>query len=116
MQRELGQSLMNVGAVKSALDIFLPLKLWEDILACYYLQQRRDKAEEIARDLVKKDPSPKHWCILGDATNDIQCYEEAWKVSKGHYARAKRSIGLLYFQKKKVLLNLHHFVPGFYHM
>ncbi|CAG0900130.1 unnamed protein product [Darwinula stevensoni] len=101
LQRKLGQSLMNVGAVKSALDIFLPLKLWEDILACYYLQQRRDKAEEIARDLVEKDPSPKHWCILGDATNDIQCYEEAWKVSEGHYARAKRSIGLLFFKKNK---------------
>ncbi|ODA79687.1 hypothetical protein RJ55_05281 [Drechmeria coniospora] len=40
------------------------------------------------------------WCILGDLDDDPSHYERAWDISKGRYARAQKSLGEHYLQKK----------------
>ena len=46
--------------------------------------------------------TPKLLCLLGDATDDITCYQRAWQMSGEKYVRAVRSEGLYYFHRKQV--------------
>ena len=49
------------------------------------------------------EPTPLHWCLLGDATDDSEAYHKAWEMSNGKNARAQRSLGDLAFKKQKVV-------------
>lgn len=62
---------------------------------------RKDKAESIIRSKLESNPdSPYLWCLLGDATDDLSCYEKSWTLSNGKYYKAKRAIGNYYFKRK----------------
>jgi hypothetical protein len=43
VETELANMLVSIGVVKSALDIFLRLQLWEEVITCYNLLQLRHK-------------------------------------------------------------------------
>ena len=45
--------------------------------------------------------APRLFCILGDITQDPTHFERAWSVSNFRYARAQRSLGRYYTQRKK---------------
>ncbi|KAG1833290.1 hypothetical protein F4604DRAFT_1896975 [Suillus subluteus] len=116
MERELALRFLTLGVVKSALEIFERLEMWE----------RTDKAVVIVRDLLEgrkeeaenvisrgKDlPSPRRgkldlarqaklWCLLGDLEPDnaVEHYGRAWALSKETSGRAMRSLGGYYFAR-----------------
>jgi tetratricopeptide (TPR) repeat protein len=60
------------------------------------------KAEAILLNLLESNPtSPKFYCLLGDVKGDPVCYEKAWALSGGRFARAMRSLGVHYFKKQE---------------
>ncbi|OAD62284.1 Tetratricopeptide repeat protein 27, partial [Eufriesea mexicana] len=92
--------MLSLGLVKGALDVFLKLELWEDVIVCYNILDLKHKAAEIICQEISKNPSVQLWCLLGDATQDSSHYETAWKLSKEKSSRAQRHWGFFYFEKQ----------------
>ncbi|KAI5993589.1 hypothetical protein EDD15DRAFT_2196576 [Pisolithus albus] len=128
MERELALRFLSIGVVKSALEIFERLEMWEEVVKCWQSMERNDKAIAIVRDLLEgrkeeadsvlakaKDlplsrrvsmdiaREAKLWCLLGDLEPDnaIKHYEHAWKLSMETSGRAMRSLGGYYFSRGK---------------
>ncbi|KAF8841574.1 tetratricopeptide repeat domain 27, partial [Paxillus ammoniavirescens] len=126
MERELALRYLSIGVVKSALEIFERLEMWEEVVKCWQAMERRDQAIAIVRDLLEgrkeeadsviskgKDISltqrvtldsareAKLWCLLGDLEpeNAVKHYEHAWTLSKETSGRAMRSLGGYYFAR-----------------
>ncbi|KAJ3416846.1 hypothetical protein HDV05_008431 [Chytridiales sp. JEL 0842] len=98
MEKELGERLVSLGVVRSALEIFERLQLWEDAIACHQMLDNEKQAESIIRQQLEINPdSPKFYCLLGDIKKDPEYYYKAWKLSNGRYARAMRALGGYYF-------------------
>ncbi|CAH1155646.1 unnamed protein product [Phaedon cochleariae] len=101
--------LLNMGLVKNALDIYLKINLWEEVIVCYTILKLRHKAAEIIQEQLNEKPSVKLWCLLGDATDDINCYEKAWELSKRRSHRAQRHWGQYLFIRKQFEECIPHF-------
>ncbi|KAG1704751.1 Tetratricopeptide repeat protein 27 [Nymphon striatum] len=99
IESELAKLLMSLGVVKSALEVFTRLELWEEMILCYHLLQRRNVAEKLIREKLEIEETVKLWCLLGDSTDNIEHYEKAWELSNHKSARAQRSIGSNFYHK-----------------
>eukprot|EP00842_Homolaphlyctis_polyrhiza_P002543 jgi/Hompol1/328/HPOL_001393-RA len=101
LERELGERFAGLGAIRSALQIFERLEMWEEVVSCHQMLEETQKADAIVCNLLKETPdSPKLLCLLGDIRNEIEHYEKAWEVSGNRYSRAMRSLGSHYFKKQ----------------
>ncbi|XP_076048530.1 tetratricopeptide repeat protein 27 [Oratosquilla oratoria] len=109
LQQELACMLMRLGCVKSALEIFERLHLWEDVITCYNELQMRQRSAEVVRMQLEKGETPKLWCLLGDATDDLECYDKAWKLSNEKSARAQRCLGNYYYIRRNYKMSIHHY-------
>lgn len=118
MERELAKRYLSLGVVRSALDIFTRLEMWEDAVDCLQRMEREDEAEKIVTDLLegRKIESDlvhvlgrenlsevrrtklnsaregKLWCVLGDLSlsseNAAKDPIKARETAIGHYNRA----------------------------
>ncbi|KAH9270510.1 hypothetical protein BASA83_007322 [Batrachochytrium salamandrivorans] len=103
LERELGERFVSLGVIRSAMEIFERLEMWEDVVSCHIMLEEPSKAEVIVIELLKTSPnSPKFLCLLGDIKGDIQYYMKAWEVSGNRYARSMRSLGAHYFKKENM--------------
>ncbi|KAG6899989.1 hypothetical protein C0993_004608 [Termitomyces sp. T159_Od127] len=128
LERELALRFLSLGVVRSALEIFERLEMWEEVVKCWVTLERPEKGIAIVRDLLEGRKAEaeeivsrgkitsanrrevhdnareaKLWCILGDLepNNAVEHYERAWKISKGSSARAMRALGGYYFSRAK---------------
>lgn len=126
MERELALRFMSLGVVKSALEIFERLEMWEEVVKCWQSMERRDKAIVIVQDLLEGRKSEaevvisrgkatssnrrqildsareaKLWCLLGDLEPEKASdhYSRAWSVSRETSGRAMRSLGAYHFAR-----------------
>ncbi|KAJ7289394.1 hypothetical protein C8J57DRAFT_1706248 [Mycena rebaudengoi] len=127
MEKELATRFLSLGAVRSALDIFERLEMWEEVVKCWQAMERRDQAVTIVRDLLEGRKAEadvvlargkaattdarranmdltreaKLWCLLGDLEPDnaVAHYEKAWTISGQTAGRAMRSMGGYYFAR-----------------
>ena len=127
LERELAQRFLSLGIVRSALEIYQRLELWEDTILCYVSTERHNDALITVKGLlegtiVESDTitsrakstvdsktktrmdvmrAAKLWCLYGDldVPNCVKHYEKALEVSNGSSARAYRSLGGYYFVK-----------------
>ena len=61
----------------------------------------RHKAVDVIKEqMVKEGETPLLYCMLGDATDEPLNYEKAIELSKGKSARAYRSLGGYYYERK----------------
>lgn len=117
LQRELGERFLSLGVVRSALEIFDRLEMWEQVVRCYTSLEHGEKAVRIVKDLLEgtkveseeivargkgrldKAREAKLWCILGDLEPSLaqEHYQHAWEISNHTSGRAIRSLGWLYF-------------------
>ncbi|GAA5820437.1 hypothetical protein JCM11251_005628 [Rhodosporidiobolus azoricus] len=121
MERELAVRYMSLGIVKSALEIFTRLELWEEVARCWMSLERPDRGVEIIRELLTGEKAEsdvimnarkgqgalvfkggekreaKLWCTLGELERKPEHYEKAWEVSGGTSSRAQRSLGAVYW-------------------
>ncbi|KAL3317870.1 Tetratricopeptide repeat domain 27 [Cichlidogyrus casuarinus] len=101
---ELSQAdfLLEVGATRSALDIYLRWDRWDKIILCYTKMGYREKAAELIKERIRSgEENPELYCALGDVTKDKSQYEKAWEVSNHRSARAMRSLAHFYMFDKK---------------
>jgi tetratricopeptide (TPR) repeat protein len=129
MEKELALRFLSIGVVKSALEIFERLEMWEEVVKCWQSIERRDKGIAIVRDLLEgrkaeadavisrgkasADGNEKQnrthdaareaklWCLLGDLEpeHSLEHYTRAWDVSKNTSGRAIRALGGYHFAK-----------------
>lgn len=57
------------------------------------------RAEVVVREQLKVSESPYMLTALGDLTQKEDCYERAWELSRGRYARAKRTLARMCFDR-----------------
>lgn len=105
---QLGNLMMSLGFVKTALDVFIRIQSWEEVIACYNVLSLRHKAEEIIRQELDKKPSDRLYCMLGDATDDVSCYEKSWEFSKERSACAQRHWANYIFARKEYAAAIPH--------
>ncbi|KAL3455790.1 hypothetical protein BJX64DRAFT_57106 [Aspergillus heterothallicus] len=114
LESELANRWVNLGGLRTALEIYERLQLWAEVALCYAATEKEDKAKvTVRRQLYKptgEDPdaedekfegpelsplpadAPRLFCILGDLESDPKHYDRAWEVSNRRYARAQRSL------------------------
>lgn len=95
----LGDLMVSLGLIKGALDVYLRVQQWEEVINCYTRLQLKHKAAEIIQQELEKKPTVKLYCLLGDALDDINYYEKAWEFSKNKSGLAQRHFGMFYFGK-----------------
>jgi tetratricopeptide (TPR) repeat protein len=101
LEAELAQRWISIGALKTALEIFEKLEMWDKVAICWAGTGRQDKASQILSKQLEKDPdNAKLWSLLGDVEKNPEHWETAWKVSGQRYARAQRALGEYYFHLK----------------
>ncbi len=127
LEKELAQRYMSLGVVKSALEIFERLEMWEEVVGCWQSMERPDKGILIVRDLLEgrrqeseavvarskanstgdrrrvfdSAREAKLWCLLGDLEPEHarEHYERAWEISGQSSGRAMRSLGGYHFAR-----------------
>ncbi|KAL4967615.1 tetratricopeptide repeat protein [Aspergillus stella-maris] len=114
LESELANRWVNLGGLRTALDIYERLQMWAEVALCYAATDKEDKARvTVRRQLYEptgSDPdseneqfegpelsplpadAPRLFCILGDIQSDPKMYDRAWEVSNCRYARAQRSL------------------------
>ncbi|KAJ8722438.1 hypothetical protein PYW07_003618 [Mythimna separata] len=108
-RQQLADLYLNLGLVKAALEEYLKLQLWEDVIVCYTTLQLRHKAAEVIQQQIDINPTVKLYCLLGDATDDVKCYEKAWEFSNHKSSRAQRHWGNFLFDHKEYEQCIPHF-------
>lgn len=101
--------MMRMGMVSTAHEQFKKLRMWPEAVECLIIAERNVEAEDMLKELIEKHPSPRLWCCLGDVMKDPQHYETAWELSKKRFARAQRSLGRYYFDKKQIAKSVEAF-------
>jgi tetratricopeptide (TPR) repeat protein len=123
IQKELATRFLSIGVVKSALEIFEKLEMWEHVVQCWQSMERPDKGIAIVKDLLEGRKAEadivlsrgrtsgaakldvireaKLWCLLGDMepANAVRHYTHAWEVSNHTSSRAMRSLGGYHFAR-----------------
>ncbi|KAJ2711140.1 hypothetical protein H4R19_003392, partial [Coemansia spiralis] len=99
LERELAGMFMELGVVRSALDIYERLQMWDEVVGCYAMLGQAEAAEQVVRRELDANPDrAKLWCVLGDLKRDPELWQRAWDVSGQRYARAMRSLGAHHFE------------------
>jgi tetratricopeptide (TPR) repeat protein len=123
MQKELATRFLSIGVVKSALEVFEKLEMWEHVVQCWQSMERPETGITIVKDLLegrkveadivlsrgrasgttKLDAvrEAKLWCLLGDMepADAARHYTHAWEISNHTSARAVRSLGGYHFAR-----------------
>lgn len=97
----LGDLMVSVGLIKSALDLYLQLRKWNEVISCYNILEMRHKAAEIIQQEIDKKATVELYCLMGDATDQCDWYEKAWEMSGHRSGRAQRHWGCYYFAKRE---------------
>lgn len=125
LESELAQRWVQLGGLRSALEIYERLEMWAEAALCWAATEKEDRARKLIRkqlfhatdgredhevddderwegkERVPSPPdAPRLFCILGDIGQDPAMYEKSWEVSGQKYARAQRSLGRMYFAAK----------------
>ncbi|KAM8708438.1 hypothetical protein ACLKA7_015416 [Drosophila subpalustris] len=109
VQLQLVDLLRSLGMTKTALDICLQIHAWEQVIECYTSLELRHKAAEIIRQELEKNPTALLYCLLGDATDDPQCYEQAWQHSKQTSGKAQAYWGNFFYRRAEYAQAIEHY-------
>lgn len=122
LQKKTAELFMQNGNVLTSCELFRKIEMFEECIECLAVGGIIQQAKELAQTLLKEGKeTPKLLCILGDLYQDISYYKRSWKISNKKFARAQRSLGRLYFQKKELekaikaynkALKINYFNPG----
>jgi tetratricopeptide (TPR) repeat protein len=99
LKRDLAMKYLQSQVFMSALNYFRELEMWDEVVTCYQLLQKPTRAELIVREQLKHSESPYMLTALADLTQQEALYERAWILSKQRYARAKRTLGKLAYDR-----------------
>ncbi|RKP17669.1 TPR-like protein [Rozella allomycis CSF55] len=102
LEEELADSFLNLGLIKSALEIYERLELFEGMITCYKLLDQSSKAEELLNRRIEDNPNDyKALFYLGELKNDKEILIKSWEISEKKYSKAKRLLGQQAFKQGK---------------
>jgi tetratricopeptide (TPR) repeat protein len=124
LEAELASRWINLGGLKSALEIYERLEMWAEVALCWAGIDREDKARLITRKQLfeattdtspddedqqwtgpsrQPPPSeaPRLYCILGEIDKDPAMFEMAWEVSNSRYFRAQTALGRYWYAQRE---------------
>ena len=99
MLRDLAERYAKLGVVTTAAEMFAEIEMWDQVVECYQHAGKSRQAEELVRERLATEETPRMWAALGDLTNDPSCYEKALELSNGRYSDAHVALGKYYFEK-----------------
>jgi len=100
LKRDLAVRYLRCQVFMSALNYFRELEMWDEVVTCYQLMEKPQRAEIVVREqLTKAGETPYMLTSLADLTGKEEYYERAWAVSKGRFPRAKRTLGKICFDR-----------------
>ncbi|CAN6480642.1 unnamed protein product [Victoria cruziana] len=109
LRKEYGELLVSCGLVGEALSIFEDLELWDNLINCYCLLQKKAAAVDLIKSrLCDRRDDPKLWCSLGDVTNNDENYVKALEVSNGKSSRALRSLARCAYSREDYEMAKNH--------
>ena len=110
LRKQLAEHHISFGMVSSAVATYEELELWDELVLCYRLLDKKAMADQIVSRQLESDPdSPKLLCTLADLRSDMQLYIKAWETSQCKYPRAQRSLARRYLEKKDYKAAAHAF-------
>jgi len=112
MLRDLAERYAKLGVVTSGAELFEEIELWDEVVECYRLAGKENKAIEIVRARLVERETPQMHAALGDLTKDPSCFERALELSNGKYYDAHVALGKFYFDKGDLRRALKHFLEG----
>eukprot|EP00977_Amphora_coffeiformis_P013024 scaffold3337_cov169-Amphora_coffeaeformis.AAC.34 len=97
--QDLADRYASMGIVTSAAELYTEVELWDDVVSCYTRAGKKSKAEEIVRERLAIQETPRMWAALGDLTGKPEHYHKAVELSHGRFSHAYVCLGLFYFEK-----------------
>ena len=64
--------------------------------------QLRHKAAEVIRQQLETRETALLYCMLGDATDEVEHYERALAMTEGRSARAHRALGMHHYFREAI--------------
>ncbi len=101
LSKEMAASYMKLGLINSALEIYLKLQMWSDVIRCYQALDKPDQAEALIRERLAIKETPDLYCSLGEVTNEVEHFEKAIELSKGKSANAFRMLAKHKFARQE---------------
>lgn len=99
--KEMANYYMKLGLINSALEIYLKLQMWSDVINCYQVLDKRDQAEGLIRERLAIKETPDLYCSLGEVTNESKYFEKAIEMSKGKSAKGYRMLAKYQFARQQ---------------
>ena len=110
--RDLAERYAKLGIVTSAAELFEEIELWDDVVECYRIAGKSNKAEEVVRARLAETETPRMYAALGDLTKDPKFFERSLELSHGKYYDSHIALGKYYFDKGDLRTALKHFLDG----
>ncbi|KAI3413597.1 hypothetical protein GPALN_011086 [Globodera pallida] len=101
--------LLSLGCTSNALRIFERLQLWDEAVECFQSLRQPEKAEALVRKLLERGEKPSHLCLLGDVTDDAECYRKAIRISDDKSFRARFSLAEHLLHRKRYAETIEHY-------
>jgi tetratricopeptide (TPR) repeat protein len=99
MLGDIANRYASLGIVTSAAEIFVEIESWDEVVECYRRAGKEKRAEEIVRERLQIQETPRMWMVLGDLTEDPSHYEKAIELSRGRFAQAYVNLGKYHFDR-----------------
>jgi tetratricopeptide (TPR) repeat protein len=99
LKRDLAIKYLRCQVFMSALNYFKELEMWDEVVTCYQLMQKPQRAEIVVREQLKINETPYMITSLADLTGKEDLYERAWMISQGRFPRAKRTLGKICYDR-----------------
>lgn len=96
IRRESGIQLLYIGSARSAANIFIEHKMWDELSLCAQVTKDTQLLYDV---LDKEEKTPLILCILGEFKSDKEMLLQAWNQSKEKLSRAQRSLARVYLHK-----------------
>lgn len=112
MLRDLAERYAKLGIVTSAAELFEEIELWDDVVECYRIAGKSNKAEEVVRARLAENETPRMYAALGDITGEPKYFERSLELSHGKYYDSHVALGKYYFDKGDMKTALKYFLDG----
>lgn len=100
MDAKLAERFMSIGVLKSALEVYERLAMWDQVALCYAAVGQEEKGQEVLEEHLKRHPNDaRSWAILGEITENPEYFEKSWEI--GRYPSARRMLGRYYYTPPK---------------
>ena len=109
LQSQLAEKYMELGVVKSAMEIYRRLHMINELALCHCAVGEEDEGLKLLEARLAENPNEyRSMSIIGDIKQDPSYWEKAW--NKGHYVNAKISLAkYTYYKLSKPEEAIEHF-------